>query len=670
MGAAALEIGTIVRIDGSEYRLVKKNSENSWWIESLKSRAASDVSIADMHAKYANGSLSIVATDSVVQLRPATVAMTEAELECVKMRRVYVLAVLALPNSRQPMKRAIFEAWEKLGRPGKQPSWTTIYRLKKRYLAAGNDIRALLDNHHKKGNRSERKPESLISIVKEAIAARYLTRERNSIQATLEDAKLRVHRHNKFLPESMALPMPTRRLIRRMISHIPADEKYTSRYGREAARKHFRGVLGQRLTQRPLERAEVDHTALDLFVIDDKTALPLGRPYLTVCIDHYTRCILGLYLGFTPPSFVSVARCLRDCFQPKQRLKNDYPEIDHEWPAFGVMDQLVVDNGNEFQGNSLDQLCGTLGIEIHFSPRATPWFKASIESFFRTFNHGFASRIPGKTFSSIAERGDYDPSKDACISLSKLNMLARKWISDIYHQEIHRTLQLTPAAMWKQSIRLEDIRLPDETMPLDAVLGSVALRKVTHKGIEFMGLLYNSPELVDLRRRDGDGFDVELRVDEMNIGKVFVLWPGNRDPLPVPALQSKYADGLSLYAHKKCREVARQASGESYDEIALLEAKHSIQKMIEEDFMLNRRRTRKRIARFIEGAGRQNPKYARTPAHSREEGSTEPPPARKPLSDPVGTTRVINPAEEPGQQMPTADDIPDFEIYIKGDQAW
>jgi putative transposase len=669
MGAAAFEAGTIVRIEGSEHQLVKKNSESSWWIESLKSRTASDLSVADMLSKYANGTLSIVAIDAVGQLRPATIAMTDAELESAKMRRIYVLAVLNLPNSRQPMRRAISETWEKLGRPGKPPSWTTIYRLKKRYLAAGNDIRALLDNHYKKGNRSERYPEGLILIAKEAIATRYLTRERNSIQATLEDAKLRVYRQNKLLPESMAIPAPTRRLIRRLISQIPADEKYAARYGREAARKHFRGVLGQRWTQRPLERAEVDHTALDLFVIDDKTALPLGRPYLTVCLDHYTRCILGIYIGFTPPSFVSVARCLRDCFRPKLRLKHEYPEIEHEWLAFGVMDQLVVDNGNEFQGNSLDQLCGTLGIEIHFSPRATPWFKGSIESFFRTFNHGFASRIPGKTFSNIAERGDYDPSKDACISLSRLNMLARKWISDIYHQEIHRTLQLTPAAMWKQSVKLEDIRLPDETMPLDAVLGSVALRKVTHKGVEFMGLLYNSPELVDLRRRDGDGFDVELRVDEMNIGKVFVFWPGNRDPLPVPALQSRYADGLSLYAHKKCREVARQASGESYDEIGLLEAKHSIQKMIEEDFMLNRRRTRKRIARFIEGAGRQNLTYATAPAHSEEQGSTELPAAREPLSDPAGATRVINPAEELGQQVPTADDLPDFEIYIKGDQA-
>jgi hypothetical protein len=32
-----------------------------------------------------------------------------------------------------------------------------------------------------------------------------------------------------------------------------------------------------------LERVEIDHTKLDLFVVDQKTNLPIGRPWLTAC---------------------------------------------------------------------------------------------------------------------------------------------------------------------------------------------------------------------------------------------------------------------------------------------------------------------------------------------------------------------------------------------------
>ncbi len=156
---------------------------------------------------------------------------------------------------------------------------------------------------------------------------------------------LRVMKENGLRPDSDQLPMPSRRLITRLIADIPAFDKYSARYGHDAALKRFRSVKGHRVVSAPLDRAEIDHTHLDLFVVDDKTSLPLGRPYVTACIDGYTRCILGIYVGFNPPSYQSVAACLKDCFLPKVNLKDEYPEIVNEWAAHGVMRQLVVDGG-------------------------------------------------------------------------------------------------------------------------------------------------------------------------------------------------------------------------------------------------------------------------------------------------------------------------------------
>ena len=154
--------------------------------------------------------------------------------------------------------------------------------------------------------------------------------------------------------------MPTRRLIARMIADIPAFDKHAARYGHDSAVKAFRGVTGHSVTHAPLERAEIDHTLLDLMVVDDQSRLPLGRPSVTACIDCYTRCILGIYIGFNPPSYQSVAACLKDCFLPKVNLQRDYPGIVNEWPAYGVMHNLVVDGGLEFYSASLEQVCLSL----------------------------------------------------------------------------------------------------------------------------------------------------------------------------------------------------------------------------------------------------------------------------------------------------------------------
>jgi putative transposase len=154
--------------------------------------------------------------------------------------------------------------------------------------------------------------------------------------------------------------------------------------------------MGHTISERPLDRAEIDHTLLDLLVLDDETCLPLGRPYITLCIDHYSRCILGLFISFTPPSYMSVAECLKDCFRPKVWLKTAFPEIKNDWLAFGVMSTLVLDNGLEFHSESLQQACYSLGIEMNYAPRRQGWFKGTIERFIGTMNRAVAHGTPGR----------------------------------------------------------------------------------------------------------------------------------------------------------------------------------------------------------------------------------------------------------------------------------
>ncbi|MBV8672386.1 MAG: transposase family protein [Acidobacteriaceae bacterium] len=396
MGVAVLEKNTLVRLGGVEHRLVRKVTDTCWQIENGKTKRILEYETETLLKMYVDGELALVGAENLHPTHAVHVALSPEQLNLAKLRRQYVIDTLDVPNTKRAMEAVIAETWQKLQQPDRAPSWGTVYAWKKKYLVSQNDIRALIDNNCRKGNRKPRYPSQVIALCEQALAKKYLTRERATIQVAFEEALVKAQGENRLRPESMALPMPTRRLMARLIQKMPAFDKYAARFGREQARKEFRSMKGHRITNRPLERAEIDHTILDVFVLDDRTHLPLGRPYLSVCIDDFTRYVLGIYIGFQPPSFSSVAKCLKDCFRPKVKLREQYTDIQNDWAAHGVMRELVVDNGTEFHSHSLEEMCGALGIEIHYAPRQTPWFKGKVESFFRTMNNGLVIGFLGR----------------------------------------------------------------------------------------------------------------------------------------------------------------------------------------------------------------------------------------------------------------------------------
>ncbi|MCY7276223.1 MAG: transposase family protein [Phormidesmis sp. CAN_BIN44] len=62
---------------------------------------------------------------------------------------------------------------------------------------------------------------------------------------------------------------------------------------------------------------QCDHTKIDLLVVDQAGSL-LGRPWLTIMVDTYSRCIMGIHLGFDALSAFVVCLALRHAILPKQ----------------------------------------------------------------------------------------------------------------------------------------------------------------------------------------------------------------------------------------------------------------------------------------------------------------------------------------------------------------
>ncbi len=622
MSTSAFKQGVVVEIEGRSYQLIRQIESDLWQAEECRTKRIEEITGQQLRSFYVEGKLKFPSTGAAghVASKGARVVSYSAEQwDRAKIRRTYVMATLDLPSTSARLIPTIQETWQKLQQPKTIPNAVTVYRWRQRFLHAGKDITALIEQNDRKGNKHSRYPVEVERIVEDAIDTQYLTQERGTIQDALDQAEAVIQRENALRPESIMLPSPTRRLVKRMIEAIPAFDRCAARYGRTAAVKRFRAVQTHRTTAAALERAEMDHSLADVLVIDDRTRLPLGRPSLTGCIDDHTRNALGLYVSFEPPSYFTVARCLKQAVLPKTWLRQAYPAIKNSWEAHGVMRELVVDNGAEFHSSSLENACYALGIEIHYAARKTPWFKGKIERFLGTLNRGVAHGTPGTTFHNVLEREEYDPSKHAVVRYSVFKEVVYTWIADVYQQRPHRALRMPPAVMWVRSVAPEDILVPDDPARLDAILGRSDMRRLTHKGIELDGLFYNSFEMTALRRRLGDKIDVEVRVDAADIGKIIVLSPDNRQMFSVSAIDSEYANGLSQWQHRICKRFASRESLQ-YCAKGWLEAKARIAQIIDAELMHKRQRTRTRIARYKGDSGLLGNDRS---AHPRSEGPRE-----------------------------------------------
>ena len=595
-------------MDGREYQMRQEISAGLWQLHEIRTGRIHEFNLRELQQCYADGKLVFIEDPQKLTLREGLVASKSAvinrqiegkEWDKAIVRRMYVKAVEHLPCTESIMKQAIQQVWSKIKLPNKPPHWVNVCAWKKKYLVNGKDAFALAEQHQRKGNRTSRYPLEVIEIAEDCIDRLYMRRERSTVEETTEDTVVMIERENKQRPNSQQLPRPTRRLIQRLINEIPAYDRYVARYGKVAAHRAFRSKLKHLVTHKPLEAAEIDHTKLDLFVIDDESHIPLGRPWLTICIDSHTRCILGIYVGFEPPSYLTVGKCLKHAFLPKVNLQQKFPDIRHPWEAHGVMEQLFVDNGLEFHSISLEKVCFAFGVEIVYTPRKTPWFKGKVERFNRTVNQGLSHGLAGTTFSNIFDKDDYDPAKHAVLTLSTLRLVINKWIADYYHQKPHRGLEnVTPAAMWASSIAPDEISLAHNLADIDMLLGKAVLDKpVSHKGIEINNLLYNCPELMQLRRERGDTFKVEIRIDESDIGHLYVMLGAGHGYIDVPAIDQDYASGMTFWLHRICREYAKKYFKKA-DVYSYARAKTEIREIVENELKLKRKKSHAKIARY------------------------------------------------------------------------
>jgi putative transposase len=232
-------------------------------------------------------------------------------------------------------------------------------------------------------------------------------------EARLED--LRLWRFRAALPRS-ALARTEPGLV---FAVHPPSQAGGGQAGAEGARAAYSAELGDHRATAPGENhgkypwevVHIDHTLVDLELLDEETHTALGRPLVDSDVGWFSRQVLAFVLTFDAPSVNSLRLLLRDCVRRHRVCRAG-------WSSIGARSSVPA---------SLRRSLRCYGIQILKRPPHRARFGSVIEREFGTLNEAFFHNLSGNTQNTRNVRQltkSMDPKRYAAWTLGRLGELA------------------------------------------------------------------------------------------------------------------------------------------------------------------------------------------------------------------------------------------------------
>lgn len=555
-----MKSGTLIRgmqlsYKGIHYIVVNKLSSGEYQLQNIKRGNFIPMSALDVAHNMFTGDLCILVGDEKkhindvddINLLPDD-AIKEAEK-----RKIYVENALRdtfEERTRNGLQNSTNATAEEIIDRKKPPSISTLYRWINSYLKNDKSIKSLIPKRCliKGLSRIDKRVQKIIDT---SYKDYYLTLEKPTVEALYKKICSDIFEKNKKIEvaEKM-LPLPSIRTVYRRVSEASEYEKMLNREGEKTAIAKF--LVGKHFKPptRILERVEMDHTKLDVMVVHDENFKLLGRPWITIAIDVFSRSICGFYVSFEDPSIHNAMECLIHCIMPKKYVKKKYQMIKNPWDNYGMPEVVVCDNGDGFQSESMARACSDVGIHLLLSPPGYAWERGTIERFNGTLNTELIHLLPGTTRSNIAEKNEYNSKKHAGIKFSTLIKAIHIYIIDDYHQDFHEGIKDYPNEVWTLGAKKYEPRPFPKPEKLPSLMARIERRDLTNRGILFKYLRYNCDELIELFKEYGK-IQVEFKFISSDMSKIYVVHPEKHTFIPTPALDQDYTKDLSLWQHQK-----------------------------------------------------------------------------------------------------------------------
>jgi putative transposase len=311
--------------------------------------------------------------------------------------------------------------------------WLASYRAAERDLGCG--YVGLLPQQ-RNGNTTTRLDPAVQTLLDEVITTHYERPQRATMRASYAILCQECQRQQ--------LPVPSYKTFVQAVHRRPRTEQVRKRQGERAAYQQQPfywelTVQTPRHGDRPFEIAHIDHTELDIMLVCSRTGQVLGRPWLTLLVDAYSRRVLAFTLIYDPPSYRSCMLVLRDCVRRHQRLPQS----------------VVVDGGVEFGSIYFETLLARYSVTKKTRPGGQPRFGSVIERLFNTAHTTFIHTLLGNTQALRDGRqmtAAVDPRTLAQWTLGRLLKRFEEWATEVYDTTAHPALGLSPREAFTQGL--------------------------------------------------------------------------------------------------------------------------------------------------------------------------------------------------------------------------
>lgn len=268
---------------------------------------------------------------------------------------------------------------------------------------------------------------------------------------------------------------------------------------------------------RAFERVHIDHTELDLELCDSVTGAPLGRPWLTLAVDAYSRRILAFVLLFSEPSSRTLLLIARELVRRHGRL-----------PQVGIMD-----HGKEFESTYFQTVMAAFGVDLQSIITGRARQNGPVEAGNKQVQADLIWNLVGNTkirknVRKMSPR--FDPKHVAVWTLRELYKEIDRYAAWHENQTI-RALGGTPLEIFNRSLQIAGSR-PERLLVFDASFRALTAFPgprnkgtaiVTQKGVK-VGNIYYMCEA--FRRHGVEGSRVEVRYEPLDASTAYAKVDG------------------------------------------------------------------------------------------------------------------------------------------------
>lgn len=422
--------------------------------------------------------------------------------------------------------------------------WRALYKRGQELYGSG--LLGLIPKINQRGNRERRIDDEVIKVMDAVIDEHYAVKDSWSITACWGEVTNRCTTNSLLPPSQVAF----RNQIKRRRQH----DLTVAREGEKAAYSdsEFYWLIDSatpRHGERPFEIGHVDHTQLDLQFRGSRRGEKMGKAWLSVLFDAYTRMVLAWVITFDAPSYRTCMALIRACIERHGRI----PQT------------IVVDKGVDFQSIYFETLLARLECHKKTRPASKPRFGSVIERFFGMSNGQFIHCLRGNNIALQKPRSmskSHDPRELSVWTLPEFREAFDGFLDQVYGEMEHSALGISPKAAMAIGLAQSGLRrhtlIPNtrELMIMCLPSTSKGTAKINpSRGVKIGYIFYWSPAFKDPKFARTD---VPVRYDPYDISVAMVWLKDHWE-----TCQSEYAAVFRGRTEKEIQLISQDIAGQN-----------------------------------------------------------------------------------------------------------